>query len=55
VIGRGDYHWQHEPCWYAVRKKGDWCGDGKQTTLWNIPNTCQDTKSVHGTQSRSSA
>ena len=20
VIGRGDYHWQHEPCWYAVRK-----------------------------------
>jgi len=18
VIGRGDYHWQHEPCWYAV-------------------------------------
>jgi hypothetical protein len=21
VIGRGDYHWQHEPCWYAVRNK----------------------------------
>jgi DNA modification methylase len=20
VIGRGDYHWQHELCWYAVRK-----------------------------------
>ena len=20
VIGRGHYHWQHEPCWYAVRK-----------------------------------
>lgn len=20
VIGRGDYHWQHEPAWYAVRK-----------------------------------
>jgi DNA modification methylase len=18
VIGRGDYQWQHEPCWYAV-------------------------------------
>lgn len=50
VIGRGDYHWQHEPCWYAVRKKGDWKGDRKQTTLWTIPNTCQDTKSVHGTQ-----
>ena len=22
VIGRGDYHWQHEPCWYAVRSQG---------------------------------
>ncbi len=22
VIGHDDYHWQHEPCWYAVRKKG---------------------------------
>ena len=20
VLCRGDYHWQHEPCWYAVRK-----------------------------------
>ena len=28
VIGRGDYHWQHEPCWYAVRKgkRGQWAG-----------------------------
>ena len=26
AIGRGDYHWQHEPCWYAVRKgsTGHW-------------------------------
>lgn len=22
VIGRGDYHHKHEPCWYAVRKGG---------------------------------
>ncbi|MGE3718138.1 MAG: hypothetical protein AB7G07_07050 [Bauldia sp.] len=22
VIGRGDYHWSHEPCWHAVRKDG---------------------------------
>ena len=36
VIGRGDYHWQHEPCWYAVREKGNWTGDRKQTTLWTI-------------------
>ena len=20
VFGRGDYHWKHEPCWYAVKK-----------------------------------
>jgi hypothetical protein len=19
VMSQGDYHWQHEPCWYAVR------------------------------------
>jgi hypothetical protein len=19
-MSQGDYHWQHEPCWYAVRK-----------------------------------
>lgn len=38
VMGRGDYHWQHEPCWYAVREKGNWTGDRKQTTLWTIPN-----------------
>ncbi len=38
VIGRGDYHWQHEPCWYAVRKKGNWTGDRKQTTLWTVPS-----------------
>ena len=50
VIGRGDYHWQHEPCWYAVRSKGHWTGDRKQTTLWSIPSGGQDTDTVHGTQ-----
>ena len=23
VLSRGDYHWQHEPCWYAVKKRGN--------------------------------
>jgi hypothetical protein len=23
VLGRGDYHWQHEPCFCAVRKRRD--------------------------------
>ncbi len=50
VISRGDYHWQHEPCWYAVRKKGRWTGDRKQTTLWAIPNGGQDTDTKHSTQ-----
>jgi ParB-like nuclease domain len=50
VIGRGDYHWQHEPCWYAVRKKGHWTGDRKQTTVWAIPSGGQDTETPHGTQ-----
>lgn len=50
VIGRGDYHWQHEPAWYAVRKKGHWAGDRKQTTLWQISSKNQDMETVHGTQ-----
>lgn len=50
VLGRGHYHWQHEPCWYAVRGTGHWMGDRKQTTLWQIASTGQDTETVHGTQ-----
>ena len=50
MIGRGDYHWQHEPCLYAVRKKGMWTGDRRQTTLWNISSKQQDAETVHGTQ-----
>jgi hypothetical protein len=50
VFGRGDYHWQHEPCWYAVRAKGHWTGDRKQTTLWTIPSGGQDAETRHGTQ-----
>ena len=47
---RGDYHWQHEPCWYAVRTKGHWTGDRKQTTLWNIASGGQDSETIHSTQ-----
>ena len=52
VLSRGDYHWQHEPCWYAVRRKGrgHWAGDRKQTTLWTIASREQDAATVHGTQ-----
>ena len=50
VIGRGDYHWQHEPAWYAVRKgkTGHWAGDRKQTTVWAIPH--RKSATGHGTQ-----
>lgn len=52
VLSRGHYHWQHEPCWYAVRAKGTghWSGDRKQSTLWTIPNRDQDAATIHGTQ-----
>ncbi len=52
VLGRGHYHWQHEPCWYAVRDNGTghWSGDRKQTTLWQIASRAQDAETVHGTQ-----
>ncbi|WP_434619947.1 site-specific DNA-methyltransferase [Tabrizicola sp. M-4] len=52
VLSRGDYHWQHEPCWYAVRRKGKghWSGDRSQTTLWAIGSRDQDAATIHGTQ-----
>ena len=51
VIGRGDYHPQHEPCWYAVRKgrKGHYNGDRKQTTVWNIDKP-RKSETGHSTQ-----
>jgi DNA modification methylase len=50
VIGRGDYHWQHEPAWYAVRngRTGHWSGGRNQTTVWQIPHRRNDTG--HGTE-----
>lgn len=38
ALGRGDYHWQHESCWYAVRrgKKGGRNDDRSPSTLWRI-------------------
>jgi DNA modification methylase len=52
VLSRGDYHWQHEPCWYAVRAAGTghWAGDRRQTTLWRIASRDQDAETIHGTQ-----
>ncbi len=51
ALSRGDYHWQHEPCWYAVRSgaKGHWSGGRSQSTLWTIPAR-DDQGHGHGTQ-----
>jgi len=38
ALSRGDYHWGHEPAWYAVRGKGQWRGDRRQTTVWEVAN-----------------
>lgn len=50
-IGRGNYHVQHEPCWYAVRrgKTDHWSGDRTQTTLWQIPKPSKS-DTGHSTQ-----
>ena len=50
-IGRGNYHVQHEPCWYAVRKgkTAHWAGDRKQTTVWQIDKP-RKSETGHSTQ-----
>jgi DNA modification methylase len=50
VLGRGDYHWQHEPCFYAVRGKAHWQGARDQTTVWEVGGGEGDEATVHGTQ-----
>src|ERR1019366_2367035 len=57
ALGRGDYHWQHEPCWYAVRegKSSGWSGDRTQSTLWEVANLnpfggSSEKATGHGTQ-----
>jgi DNA modification methylase len=51
ALSRGHYHWQHEPCWYAVRGSGTtgWNGDRRQSTLWTV-NAREDGGHGHGTQ-----
>lgn len=59
ALSRGDYHWQHEPCWYAVKKEHshNWQGSRKETTIWEIANlNCfgksqdEDQRTAHSTQ-----
>jgi DNA modification methylase len=58
TLSRGDYHWKHEACFYAVRdgKASHWQGGRKQTTVWEIANNnpfgngYREESSGHGTQ-----
>ena len=57
AFSRGAYHWQHESCFYAVRRgaAAQWIGDRRQTTLWEIGNAAgyggkDDGKTEHATQ-----
>lgn len=58
VMGRSDYHWKHEPCWYAIRKGKPhrWVGDRKQVTVWDaappnhIMSGSKEEKTPHPTQ-----
>jgi len=58
ALSRGDYHWQHEPCWYAIKKghNHNWQGSRKETTVWEISNlnafgtNKEDERTSHSTQ-----
>jgi DNA modification methylase len=58
IMGRSDYHFKHEPCWYAIRKgkTHDWKGNRKQTTVWDaappnhIMGGSKEEKTSHPTQ-----
>ena len=50
ALSQGHYHWQHKPCWYAVKNgPANWTGDRKQSTLWQIPAR-EGPGFEHGTQ-----
>ncbi len=53
-----DYHWHHEPCWYAVRKGAPhhWQGSRMETTLWSYGKVLtsityhEDMRTIHPAQ-----
>lgn len=59
VLSRGSYHFQHEPCYYCVRKgaRSLWRGDRTQFTVWPVATlnpfggkNQEETATGHGTQ-----
>ena len=57
VLSRGDYHWQHEPCWYAVRRsgKGHWNGIASNRRSGPSPAGTRMPRRSMAPRSRSSA
>ena len=58
-LTESDFHWHHEPCWYAVRKRCShhWQGSETETTLWSygsVHNTSnaysEDMRTIHPAQ-----
>lgn len=53
ALSRSDYHWKHEPCWYAVKPDGErnWKGGRNQMTVWDIKSVIfEENKTSHPTQ-----
>lgn len=60
ALSRGDYHWKHESCWYAIKKghNHNWQGARDQSTVWEVDNLNAfgkskdegDERTVHSTQ-----
>jgi DNA modification methylase len=40
ILGHGDYHWQHELCFYGWRSghRAPWHGGRDQSTVWEVDN-----------------
>jgi DNA modification methylase len=53
ALSRSDFHWKHEPCWYAVKPDGNrnWKGGRTQMTVWDVKSVIfEDGKTAHPTQ-----
>lgn len=53
ALSRSNYHWKHEPCWYAVRngQQSNWLAGRDQMTVWDVPSVIfEKDKTSHPTQ-----
>lgn len=52
LFGFGDYHWQHELCFYGWRRgnRPEFLGQRNQTTLWSMKHDTSNGNREHPTQ-----